>query len=168
MPKKKKYSFFKKCIDKRKIICYNNQASRGNILVYAAMAQLVEHILGKDEVPSSNLGSSSRQPRREIFGALAFSRGFQAFFKGVPFYFGVVRSRHPTPYRRWTRHPFGTSFVQKSPPDSSQFESKSNVKQHRREIFGALAFYRGFRHSLRECLFIGGAVLFTGAAFFVL
>ena len=25
----------------------------------AAMAQLVEHILGKDEVPSSNLGSSS-------------------------------------------------------------------------------------------------------------
>ena len=25
------------------------------------MAQLVEHILGKDEVPSSNLGSSSRQ-----------------------------------------------------------------------------------------------------------
>ena len=26
----------------------------------AAMAQLVEHILGKDEVPSSNLGSSSR------------------------------------------------------------------------------------------------------------
>ena len=27
------------------------------------MAQLVEHILGKDEVPSSNLGSSSKQPR---------------------------------------------------------------------------------------------------------
>ena len=25
------------------------------------MAQLVEHILGKDEVPSSNLGSSSRK-----------------------------------------------------------------------------------------------------------
>ena len=24
------------------------------------MAQLVEHILGKDEVPSSNLGSSSK------------------------------------------------------------------------------------------------------------
>ena len=77
MPKKKKYSFLLKPIDKRKIICYNNQASRGNILVYAAMAQLVEHILGKDEVPSSNLGSSSRQPRREIFGALAFYRGFR-------------------------------------------------------------------------------------------
>ena len=27
---------------------------------HAAMAQLVEHILGKDEVPSSNLGSSSK------------------------------------------------------------------------------------------------------------
>ena len=27
----------------------------------AAMAQLVEHILGKDEVPSSNLGSSSKK-----------------------------------------------------------------------------------------------------------
>ena len=26
----------------------------------AAMAQLVEHILGKDEVPSSNLGNSSK------------------------------------------------------------------------------------------------------------
>ena len=25
------------------------------------MAQLAEHILGKDEVPSSNLGSSSKQ-----------------------------------------------------------------------------------------------------------
>ena len=29
--------------------------------VDAAMAQLVEHILGKDEVPSSNLGSSSNR-----------------------------------------------------------------------------------------------------------
>ena len=34
---------------------------RGNICGNAAMAQLVEHILGKDEVPSSNLGSSSKQ-----------------------------------------------------------------------------------------------------------
>ncbi len=38
----------------------------------AAMAQLVEHILGKDEVPGPNPGSSSRQPRRGIFGALVF------------------------------------------------------------------------------------------------
>ena len=42
---------------------------------YAAMAQLVEHILGKDEVPGPNPGSSSRQPRRETFGALAFLWG---------------------------------------------------------------------------------------------
>ena len=41
-------------------------------MVNAAMAQLVEHILGKDEVPGPNPGSSSRQPRREIFGALVF------------------------------------------------------------------------------------------------
>ena len=32
----------------------------------AAMAQLVEHILGKDEVPSSNLGSSSKQKTHPI------------------------------------------------------------------------------------------------------
>ena len=47
-------------------------------MVNAAMAQLVAHILGKDEVPGPNPGSSSRQPRREIFGALAFYRGFVA------------------------------------------------------------------------------------------
>ena len=35
----------------------------GNIREHAAMAQLVEHILGKDEVPGPNPGSSSRQPR---------------------------------------------------------------------------------------------------------
>ena len=39
--------------------------------VDAAMAQLVEHILGKDEVPSSNLGSSSnkRHPEWDAFFA---------------------------------------------------------------------------------------------------
>ena len=41
------------------------------------MAQLVEHILGKDEVPGPNPGSSSRRPRSESFGALAFYRGIQ-------------------------------------------------------------------------------------------
>ena len=92
--------------------------------MFAAMAQLVEHILGKDEVPSSNLGSSSRQPRREIFGALAFYRGFEAFFKGVPFYF-VGFYGADTRCLSGDGHaiPFGTSFVQKSPPDSSQSES---------------------------------------------
>ena len=38
----------------------------------AAMAQLVEHILGKDEVPGPNPGSSSRQPQRSPSGALVF------------------------------------------------------------------------------------------------
>ena len=40
----------------------------------AAMAQLVEHILGKDEVPGPNPGSSSRQPRGNPSG-LWFSIG---------------------------------------------------------------------------------------------
>ena len=35
------------------------------------MAQLVEHILGKDEVPSSNLGSSSKKSSNPI-GLLDF------------------------------------------------------------------------------------------------
>ena len=35
----------------------------GNIRGNAAMAQLVEHILGKDEVPSSNLGISLKTRR---------------------------------------------------------------------------------------------------------
>ena len=35
-------------------------AEREYLRKRAAMAQLVEHILGKDEVPSSNLGSSSK------------------------------------------------------------------------------------------------------------
>ena len=52
----------------------------------AAMAQLVEHILGKDEVPGPNPGSSSRQPRREIFGALAFYRGLWCFCRARLFF----------------------------------------------------------------------------------
>ena len=36
------------------------------------MAQLVEHILGKDEVPSSNLGSSSRKTPIVRSGLLVF------------------------------------------------------------------------------------------------
>ena len=169
--------------------------------MYAAMAQLVEHILGKDEVPGPNPGSSSRQPRRETFGALAFYRGFAVLQKGyffilglsgaatpfVPgfvalpqirsaypdrrsksllfrrrervsspwripgcsrgntlglwlfigdlqyskrgtFLFGVVWSCYPAPFRRWTRHSFGTSLVRKSPPDSSRSESLCAAK----------------------------------------
>ena len=44
----------------------------------AAMAQLVERVLGKDEVSSSNLDSSSRKPRREFVGALVFYKSFFA------------------------------------------------------------------------------------------
>ena len=51
--KERKIKKFRHAIDKSKILCYN---SKGR---YAAMAQLVEHILGKDEVISSNLISSS-------------------------------------------------------------------------------------------------------------
>ena len=57
----------------------------------AAMAQLVEHILGKDEVPGPNPGSSSRQPRREIFGALVFYRRL-LIMAGHFLLIGVVRS----------------------------------------------------------------------------
>ena len=52
------------------------------------MAQLVEHILGKDEVPGPNPGSSSRQPRSIRFGALVFYKllltkaGLFLFFRG--------------------------------------------------------------------------------------
>ena len=45
---------------------------RGNICGNAAMAQLVEHILGKDEVPSSNLGSSSKNKATLFRGSLYF------------------------------------------------------------------------------------------------
>ena len=57
-------------------------------LWYAAMAQLVEHILGKDEVPGPNPGSSSRQPRRETFGALVFYRLLQTYV-GAFFFMGL-------------------------------------------------------------------------------
>ena len=57
--------------------------------MYAAMAQLVEHILGKDEVPGPNPGSSSRQPRREIFGALAFYRLLQDICGSIFCYTGL-------------------------------------------------------------------------------
>ena len=41
----------------------------------AAMAQLVEHILGKDEVPGPNPGSSSKQPRSTRASGLWFFIG---------------------------------------------------------------------------------------------
>ena len=56
---------------------------------YAAMAQLVEHILGKDEVPGPNPGSSSRQPRSKRFGALVFYKPLQTL-QGRFCFLGVV------------------------------------------------------------------------------
>ena len=44
---------------------------------FAAIAQPVERILGKDEVASSNLASSSKAS--EIFGLQRFSFAFGAF-----------------------------------------------------------------------------------------
>ncbi len=43
-------------LDKTAFINYNSNVAKIN----AAMAQVVEHILGKDEVTSSNLVSSSK------------------------------------------------------------------------------------------------------------
>lgn len=39
---------------------YNNFCATKGAANYAAMAQVVEHVLGKDEVTSSNLVSSSK------------------------------------------------------------------------------------------------------------
>ena len=50
-------NIFSLSLDKHKIICYNVLVRKGD----AAMAQLVERILGKDEVPGSNPGSSSKE-----------------------------------------------------------------------------------------------------------
>ena len=70
----RKNNFFTKCIDKNHSFCYNIKCSAEIFANDAAMAQLVEHILGKDEVPGPNPGSSSRQPRcskeRRGFGFL--------------------------------------------------------------------------------------------------
>ena len=54
--------FFKKVLTKQFLFVIITFAEREYLRKRAAMAQLVEHILGKDEVPSSNLGSSSKTP----------------------------------------------------------------------------------------------------------
>ena len=80
------------------------------------MAQLVEHILGKDEVPGPNPGSSSRQPRREIFGALAFLWDFCGTSEGSAFLFLgclellpglVVLQKESLPFGRLNYYNFG-------------------------------------------------------------
>ena len=54
--------FSKKLLTKRVLFVIIIHGHKIRCYEYAAMAQLVEHILGKDEVPSSNLGSSSKNP----------------------------------------------------------------------------------------------------------
>ena len=57
---KKIMEIFKKVLTNQFLFVIMTLAEREYLRKRAAMAQLVEHILGKDEVPSSNLGSSSR------------------------------------------------------------------------------------------------------------
>ena len=59
--------FAKRILDKFPPLAYNNVR-----IQYAAIAQSVERILGKDEVASSNLASSSRKvPKSSDFGAFS-------------------------------------------------------------------------------------------------
>ena len=51
-------TFFRKRLDNSSRMIYNSEAVKRN----AAIAQPVERILGKDEVASSNLASSSKKP----------------------------------------------------------------------------------------------------------
>ena len=73
------FGFFKKPIDKPFSACYNI------IRCDAAMAQLVEHILGKDEVPGPNPGSSSKKSLVERRGILVFQANSQ-----TPHFLGFV------------------------------------------------------------------------------
>ena len=63
------------------MLCYNSQALGKGAAEYAAMAQLVEHILGKDEVISSTLISSFRVALAQldrVFGYEPKGRGFES------------------------------------------------------------------------------------------
>ena len=59
---------------------------------YAAMAQLVEHILGKDEVPSSNLGISlkTRRLTEKSDALFIFISLFQKYFCKTYFIYAEV------------------------------------------------------------------------------
>ncbi len=66
--------FFEKTLDKRPTIWYNTIRPIKTDEI-AAMAQLVERVLGKDEVISSTLISSSRHPRgKQFLGTLVLYR----------------------------------------------------------------------------------------------
>ena len=61
---------------------------------YAAIAQSVERILGKDEVPSSNLGSSSKIPL-ELLDSGGISLVFAIFSASLFLRFFVDPHRDP-------------------------------------------------------------------------
>ena len=67
-------------LDKLENALYNTQAFGGN----AAIAQLVERILGKDEVASSNLASSSIFAPVELAASSARVSGFKNEVVRVP------------------------------------------------------------------------------------
>ena len=102
------------------------------------MAQLVEHILGKDEVPGPNPGSSSRQPRRFTFGALVL-------YEQICF----LRSLLPGTEPGKDTNLLCSFLVLKSPPDSSQSESVSNTSNSEEKSSG-LWFFIGFCRLLWE------------------
>ena len=67
----KKVKIFQKPLDNSCFSVYNGKAVRQ----HAAIAQPVERILGKDEVASSNLASSSiKEPKPLGFGSFIYRR----------------------------------------------------------------------------------------------
>ena len=58
-------------------VASSNLASSSNLIIYAAIAQPVERILGKDEVASSNLASSSNYLQLFLVG---YSTGDLIYF----------------------------------------------------------------------------------------
>ena len=98
-------NFFQKAIDKRIFFCYNY--IRCNQTTFAAMAQQVEHVLGKDEVTGSNPVSSSRKGLylRKVLFPFVFriksSKAIPRFFcphnlgqfnRGIAFFFTLFRA----------------------------------------------------------------------------
>ena len=79
-PSEKIYLFFKNGLDKREFLCYNLVVRAIARTKIAAIAQLVEHMLGKHEVSGPNPDSSSKQPHGANRGVLVFSGGLHKSF----------------------------------------------------------------------------------------
>ena len=87
-------------LDKLENALYNTQAFGGN----AAIAQPVERILGKDEVASSNLASSSIFAPVELAASSARVSGFKNEVVGVPEKRSFLGSRQPV--QIWLAAPY--------------------------------------------------------------